>query len=647
MSLISVHTGTVLSGLIAFLCSLVILYVHNKKNSTLIDKDNSKTSFSNLDPKSTNNFNQQTHGEREKGEYNGKEKEKEKEMEEDQSKNHEENITILSRSDLELHNKNNQKESYDTNSLDEDSHQKKLNQHTRYSILRNFNFFKIKNSLNDLFTSNKDLENQKKAKQPNDQFFDPGRLKQNNLKKIVLLCFLLSFVLCYSVHGFCYDKYRLGVSSTTLTRKLSKSTCPKGAPCRVYLIVPPNPSSQMIIAFQTSQKLTEPTIRYSQKSQLKTQFENNKNENNDNESSELRSDPSDYQFQKVAVSNELHFLDFNRYVHFVALTDLNPNSDYHFIVGEGAGSSQNWSKERKFRTTGFNDQSEIKFISGGDMNIWEETNLLTKEAMEHEPHFAIIGGDIVLANAQTCCYRKWDIWFDNWERIAITPKGYTVPILPIIGNHETLRGYKWTEETNTKEAYFFFNYFRNSIPIQKDAFQQKTFQRYDVSNFLSLISLDTNHIYSTDGEQKDWLKSTLETLKLENKSYSIPLYHIPMYPIPRKLDHHTSKTVRKSWLKLFDEYEIKLAFENHSHMLKRTHPLRNHTVVSRGQGTVYIGDGSWGQLRNPKSFEVFNRWYIHVGKPTRHVWITSIHYGKILLKAINERGEILDYFEMI
>lgn len=48
------------------------------------------------------------------------------------------------------------------------------------------------------------------------------------------------------------------------------------------------------------------------------------------------------------------------------------------------------------------------------------------------------------------------------------------------------------------------------------------------------------------------------------------------------------------------------AFENHDHVYKRTHVLKNNEISATG--TVYMGDGAWGVIPHNPSSE--DRWYL-------------------------------------
>jgi len=98
---------------------------------------------------------------------------------------------------------------------------------------------------------------------------------------------------------------------------------------------------------------------------------------------------------------------------------------------------------------------------------------------------------------------------------------------------------------------------------------------------------------------------------------------------------------------IFDEKGLKVAMENHVHSLKKTYPLKNHSV-SMDDGTIYIGDGAWSVvLKNclPPSdildlFEIRELEY--------HVWIIEldIQNNKANFRAVSPEGKELTSLEI-
>ena len=125
----------------------------------------------------------------------------------------------------------------------------------------------------------------------------------------------------------------------------------------------------------------------------------------------------------------------------------------------------------------------------------------------------------------------------------------------------------------------------------------------------------------------------------------IPVYHIPAYPSVRDFTGPRSKDVRNYWLPLFEEHNIKLAFENHDHAYKRTFPIRRNEINDKG--IVFVGDGAWG-VRIREVHNVDSTWYLNKALSQRHFVLLTIQGSHQQLTTINEEGQVIDtYPEML
>ena len=135
-----------------------------------------------------------------------------------------------------------------------------------------------------------------------------------------------------------------------------------------------------------------------------------------------------------------------------------------------------------------------------------------------------------------------------------------------------------------------------------------------------IISLDSGYELKANGYQTKWLENVLEM----HKSYQIKLvhYHEPLYPV---CDYDIGNTVllgRQYWVPLFEKYNVTVVFENHSHLLKRTHPLLKHSPNENG--ISYLGDGSWGALSD-NDWSISDPSLFAFQSRVNHVWIVKVH----------------------
>jgi len=121
------------------------------------------------------------------------------------------------------------------------------------------------------------------------------------------------------------------------------------------------------------------------------------------------------------------------------------------------------------------------------------------------------------------------------------------------------------------------------------------------------------------------------------------VYHIPGYPSARPFDTgengHISTAIREHWSPLFEKYGVKIAFENHEHTFKRTHPIRNGKVDPKG--VTYLGDGAWG-VRTREPHPVEKTWYLAKAAPVRHLYLVTVYERQRHVLAIDSDGKIFD-----
>jgi hypothetical protein len=130
-------------------------------------------------------------------------------------------------------------------------------------------------------------------------------------------------------------------------------------------------------------------------------------------------------------------IEETRYQCWSDIIGLTPNTTYNYFSAVTIDNANVTGTLLKFRTGPSNTSDDsFSFIDGGDIMASESGIALLKHAATLEPLFFIIGGDIAYENGDANCYRRWDMFFDDWNKYLVTPTGYSVPILTCIGNHE-------------------------------------------------------------------------------------------------------------------------------------------------------------------------------------------------------------------
>ena len=332
-----------------------------------------------------------------------------------------------------------------------------------------------------------------------------------------------------------------------------------------------------------------------------------------------------YAFNQKGQVDELGKIGLRkRFLHRVRLYNLRADTTYYFVV-KNVGTD--YSREMKFRTLP-NDNSRIRVVVGGDLGVKKDLSQVSRLAMAEEPHVILIGGDIAYDNGLAITSGRWINWFSLMKDVMISPKGYLIPLVVAIGNHEVS-----PYGIYSKKSSFYFSLF----PQGRD---KKAYFSRKLGNHTILIVLDTGHYHSYK-EQVNWLGETLK--KHQGLSNRIALYHIPLFPSHHAIEWKKNKGL-KYWQPLFDRYKLTLALENHEHTFKRSFPLKGREVAVKG--TVYLGDGCWG--RTPRSIDANNsRWYLAKVKSVYHVWDLQIGQDSIVGRATGESNMVYDHINII
>lgn len=308
-------------------------------------------------------------------------------------------------------------------------------------------------------------------------------------------------------------------------------------------------------------------------------------------------------------------------VYRTELTGLEPDCDYRFRIGLD-------SSEKKFRTMPAKATDVIEFISGGDAGAGPATEHTNAVAARQSPRFVVLGGDLAYENGRfSLIFLQF---LKMYSKQLVDEKGRLIPLLGCLGNHEVQGGYGATRE----EAPYFYSIFDGLFP-------ETGYNVLDFGDYLSLVLLDSNHTSPIAGEQTSWLEKTLK--EREDFPTVFVYYHVPSYPSVRDidLDHLESGTgseSRKHWVPLFERYNVDAVFEHHDHAYKRSHPLINNRADKNG--VLYLGDGSWGKLRRPKSPQ--ERPYLAVSHESYHLSLHRIEGERRFHVALSDRGKVVD-----
>lgn len=308
----------------------------------------------------------------------------------------------------------------------------------------------------------------------------------------------------------------------------------------------------------------------------------------------------------------LHYLQ----VHTVRLTKLKADTEYSFRIGQDPTIY-------KFRTVPEALKEPLRFIIGGD--AYQNTKLFRKmnqTIMKQDPLFCVIGGDIAYAingtpfQLENSPFNRWISFLSIWKEQMITPDGRVIPFILGAGNHDIAK--------DNHELFF------TLFPFP----EKRLYRAIDFGSYMSLILLDTNHLESIEGAQTQWLEQTLKNK--EDFLYRFAIYHEGAYPACYSYQETTPKEIRTFWCPLFDKYKLTAAFENHNHAFKKTYPLKNGEIDSKG--VIYFGDGCWGAT--PR--KTHDMWYLEKRARKNCVFLIEIQEKQAKVEAIGITGKSLD-----
>src|SRR5262245_5454052 len=309
------------------------------------------------------------------------------------------------------------------------------------------------------------------------------------------------------------------------------------------------------------------------------------------------------------------------------MSGLTPGTDYSFRIGKASPVYQ-------FRTMPSKANDTIHFVSGGDCGINSATIANNIQAARQDPMFAIVGGDLGYDNGISVEVSL--AFIRNYSRNMNGRDSRLIPLIACIGNHEVKGGFGKTRDRGT----FFY-------PLFEGLFPDSGYATLDFGDYLSLVLLDTDHTTPVAGEQTQWLEDALRQ-RVDHPNV-IVVNHVPCFPSfrnpigapatdKRGVRLGTGENQRKHWVPLFEKYRVPVVLEHHDHTFKRTKPLLNG--LAHENGVLYLGDGSWGRLRNPKTPDP-----LHVMARTSQDYHLSLHRiqgNSRFHMAMDEHGRVMD-----
>lgn len=325
-----------------------------------------------------------------------------------------------------------------------------------------------------------------------------------------------------------------------------------------------------------------------------------------------------------------------RTVRRAELTGLIADTTYELRFGNG-------SQIYKYRTMPQTASRPIRFAVGGDTQASEESfGVMNRTIAKLDVDFVAFGGDLAYSNGNPSQVEREQMWYETITKTLITDDNRLIPVLPAIGNHEV-----FSPELNESQAASVFR--RHGLKKGESPYYsaliaqpEQPYRAVDFGDYLSFLLLDSNHTRPVAGEQATWLAETLA--KRETIPHVFPIYHVPGYPSVRKFEGGTSVQVREHWVPLFEKHGVRLVFENHDHVYKRTYPLLGNKRDPNG--IVYLGDGAWGAGPREVARDHVDKnvWYLEKAVPSNHAILVTLDQGTAAVRVIDREGRVLDEY---
>lgn len=294
--------------------------------------------------------------------------------------------------------------------------------------------------------------------------------------------------------------------------------------------------------------------------------------------------------------------------HVVALAGLDPCSTYHYRVG-GVGES---SSRGSLRTAPVGEDYRFRFAVVGDSGSGGKGQLAVAALLGClEPDLVLHTGDVVYPAGQE---RHYDRRFFAPYRNLIK----TVPVFPVLGNHDVMRG----------DGTAFLENFHPTLESPRGT---KRYYSFDWGN-THFIALDSELYHGDRGSDPERQKDFLEQdLAASRKRWKVAFLHRSPYGSSR---HGGDGRVREDLEPLFARHAVDLVFSGHDHVYERTVPIR---------GVTYVVSGGGGRRLYPAG----NGEFTASSVSAHHAVLVRVSGRRLLLEAVEVGGKVVDRLELL
>ncbi len=304
-------------------------------------------------------------------------------------------------------------------------------------------------------------------------------------------------------------------------------------------------------------------------------------------------------------------------LHEVTLTGLPIESNWFYrVIGE-SGDERIESPVLTFQTK-TRASTPLGFIVVGDtQNNAAVTNMMSKHAWSHRPHFIMHCGDLVGTGTMK---REWvqEFFGSTGDLLG------RFPIYPTLGNHE-------------RDAQLYYDYF--SLPGEEYYYD---YRWGDVHVFV----LDTNKDISPSSDQYQWLSRVLPA---SDARWKVVQHHQPAWTSDSN-DYGDTFSAGSTWgdmavrthlVPLYEANGVDVVFNGHIHVYERTWPILDNRV-DHDRGVVYVTTGGAGG--SLEDFAPTRTWFTAHKHRGHHYCIVTAHDRSFELRAFDQDGKLIDLF---
>lgn len=355
------------------------------------------------------------------------------------------------------------------------------------------------------------------------------------------------------------------------------------------------------------------------------------------------------QLLQAVKANSKYSDDGKVYVYSVTLTNLKPNTSYHYSCGS---DEQGFSTVSTFKTAPVSG-SAGKFVFGvwsdtqdNEFNThFEKTDTIVKQLLKYPVQFTIHTGDIVNNGSMVA---SWFEFFNTTE-----PVNSKAPLMAVTGNHDV-------DNNKNDSAY------QKPFPVFYDFLnfpENKTDYSFNYGNthFVAISSGhakgveeagNTNWRYAKESPEYAWLEKDLRQARTDkNITWIILFMHHPPYSFGWSHVQGWQDRITP----LVDKYNVDLCLAGHRHVYERHKAIRNNVPLDQSDlheykkpaGAVYVTNGtSGGSPQGLGGSDMPSMLFTSAQKMYNYA-IMEIEGQKLSYNVYNEKGELIDYFKLI